>query len=275
VQLPGNWQPVGIYNQEHSIMTAGFLDEQHVATGGVNGRMGSSHDGAKTWLETSSAADCRYGIDIVSPQIIWTCGGATNVRRSMDGGKTWKILAAFGNPRTITNPCHSMSFLDANTGWLANSNLFGTTTDGGASWQMQALPKTANQIATIDTYAPGHGYLLDQNGALFFTQDNGLHWRPAGQLPLNTLKMADSVYQLAAMRFSDAEHGLIVVSSSDSGKPKPIIAFQTQNGGLSWVSKAVPVMAGPVYLSRSGDFLTIISAVNQLTLLRYEPGVSQ
>jgi hypothetical protein len=204
---PGSWRVIDVYNENHSIMTAGFLDEQYVATGGVLGQMAYSSDGAKTWLKTNSMADCRYGMDIVSPQIIWTCGGATHVRKSVDGGKTWSMQAAFGD-QTIKSPCHSASFLDENIGWLANSDIFGTTVDGGVSWNMRSLPETAHKIATIDTYLPGEGYLLDQNGVLFFTKDDGGHWREASHLPLGELGMSFSAYQLAAMRFSDAEHGL-------------------------------------------------------------------
>ena len=251
-------------------MTAGFLDELHVATGGVVGQMGYSSDGAETWLVTDAVSDCRYGIDIVSPQVIWACGGATHVRKSVDGGKTWQVLTAFGDPRTITTPCHSASFLDENAGWLANSNLFGTTIDGGISWTMRPLPKTADKVATIDTYGSGDGYLLDQKGILFFTQDDGAHWREASQLDLGTLEMPMSAYQLAAMRFSDAEHGLIVVSSSPYGKAESVLAFHTSNGGKSWTSESVPALAGPLYLSRKGGFLTVITGVNQLTLLKYE-----
>lgn len=267
---PGPWQVIGVYNADQSIMTAGFLDELHVATGGVVGQMGYSSDGAETWLITDAASDCRYGIDVVGPQVIWACGGATHVRKSVDGGKTWQVLAAFGDPRTITNPCHSMSFLDENTGWLANSNLFGTTVDGGVSWTMKSLPQTANKIATIDTYGSGDGYLLDQRGVLFSTEDDGEHWHEASRLNLGTLKMPFSPYQLAAMRFSDAEHGLIVISSSPYGKAEPVMAFHTSNGGETWTSESVPALAGPVYLAREGGYLTVITGVNQLTLLKYE-----
>ena len=268
--LPGPWRVIGVYNADQSIMTAGFLDELHVATGGVVGQMGYSSDGAETWLLTDAVSDCRYGIDVVSPQVIWACGGATHVRKSVDGGKTWQVLAAFGNPRTITNPCRSASFLDENTGWLANSNLFGTTIDGGISWTMRPLPEMADKVATIDTYGSGDGYLLDQSGVLFFTQDDGTHWREASQLNLGTLEMPMSAYQLAAMRFSDTQHGLIVISSSPYGKVEPILAFHTSDGGKTWTSESVPVLAGPVYLSRKGGFLTVITGVNQLTLLKYE-----
>jgi len=269
-RLPGPWQIVGIYNADQSIMTAGFLNEQVVATGGVVGQMGYSNDGAQTWLVTDAQADCRYGMDIVSPQVIWACGGATNVRKSVDGGKTWQVLAAFGDARTITNPCHSASFLDENIGWLANSNLFGTTLDGGLSWTMQALPETADKIATIDTYGSGAGYLLDQSGVLFFTQDDGAHWRETSRLDLGALNMSFSVYQLAAMRFRDSQHGLIVVSPTDKAKPEPVLAFHTSDGGATWTSEVIPVLAGPVYLARDGKLLTVISGVNELTLLRYE-----
>jgi len=48
------------------------------------------------------------------------------------------------------------------------------------------------------------------------------------------------------------------------------MAFHTSNGGKSWTSEIVPAPAGPPYLSRDGNLLTIISEVDQLTLLRFE-----
>lgn len=268
-QDAGTWQVLGVYDASHNIMTAGFLNEQVAATGGVIGEMAYTADGAETWLVTNSMADCRYGMDIISPTVIWSCGGATHVRKSLDGGRTWQILAGFGDPRTIRGACHSASFLDENTGWLANSNLFGTTTDGGASWNLRPLPATAKKIATIDTYLPGEGYLLDQNGVLFYTVDDGWHWIETGHPVPAPLEWPPSAYQLAAMRFSDAQHGLIVISSSPFGEDKPVVAFHTSDGGQHWTSETVPVLAGPVYLARSGGFLTVITGANQVTLLKY------
>lgn len=72
------------------------------------------------------------------------------------------------------------------------------------------------------------------------------------------------------MRFSDADHGMIVISSSPYGKPTPVTAFLTSNGGETWTSEPVPVLAGPVYLAREGGYLTVITGNGQLTLLKYE-----
>jgi hypothetical protein len=82
--------------------------------------------------------------------------------------------------------------------------------------------------------------------------------------------MSMSAYQLAAMRFSDAEHGLVVVSPGDYGSKGQVMAFHTWDGGASWTSELIPVSPGPVYLSREGGYLTVITAYDQLTLLRYE-----
>jgi hypothetical protein len=264
-----SWQIIGVYDASHNIMTAGFLDQQVVATGGVIGEMGYSNDGAKTWLVNNSMADCRYGMDILSPEVIWTCGGATHVRKSLDGGKTWLATANFGDPRTVRGACHSASFVDESIGWLANSNMFGTTTDGGESWMLRSLPGAETKIATIDTYRPGEGYLLDQNGNLYFTNDDGQHWQAAGRLDWGSFEFPPSAYQLAAMRFSDADHGLVVISTSPFGEDAPVFAFHTADGGHTWTSESVPVLAGPVYLARQGGFLTVITGANQLTLLKY------
>lgn len=250
-------------------MTAGFLDEQHVATGGVVGQMGVSSDGANTWRITNSMADCRYGMDIVSPQVIWTCGGATHVRMSVDGGQTWLVKAAFGDPRTVRGACFAASFLDETTGWLANTNMFGTTTDGGDSWNLLPLPDTADRIATIYTYLPGEGYLLDQQGRLFHTNDDGRHWTETSRLDWGSFEIPPSAYQLVAMHFSDDEHGMIVISSSPYGDASPVVAYHTSDGGETWTSEMVPVLAGPLYLSRRGGYLTVITGANQITLLEY------
>ena len=110
---------------------------------------------------------------------------------------------------------------------------------------------------------------MDQNGVLFITQDNGEHWQERSRLDLGSLKMPATAYQLAAMRFADEQHGMIVISSSPYGKNEPVIAFHTSDGGETWASELLPVLAGPVYLAREGGYLTVITGANQLTLLKY------
>jgi hypothetical protein len=69
------------------------------------------------------------------------------------------------------------------------------------------------------------------------------------------------------MRFSDANHGLIVVSEDyQIGKVK---AFHTSDGGATWTSELVPVTSGLVFLSRDENLLTVITGANIMTLMQY------
>lgn len=264
------WQWVAEYNEHHNIMTAGFLDEEFGITGGVSGEMHYTTDGGANWPEGENQSDCRYGMEIVDRQVAWTCGGMTHVRVSRDGGQTWQEAAAFGNYRTIKTPCHSMSFHNDRVGWLANDELFGYTEDGGQSWQTPPLPSTAHKIATLDSYAPGQGYLLDHKGVLFASQDNGHHWRELGRLPLGDFSMPKSVYQMAAMRFADAQRGVIVLSLK-YGEAEKLEALYTSDGGQTWARERIPGKPGPPYLSRDARLLTVISGPNILTVFRFMP----
>lgn len=267
---PGSWQAVSNYNEHHNIMTAGFLNEQFAITGGVGGEMHYSIDSGLTWPDGKNTSDCRYGMEIVSPKIAWTCGGQTHVRSSLDGGKTWQAVTNFGDYQTTRTPCHAMSFHDEKVGWLANYEVFGTTQDGGQTWQTPALPDGAGEIATLDTFAPARGYLLDMDGDLFLSQDDGIHWSLVSRLPWQGFSPARSVYQVVAMRFSDLEHGLVAAWLVD-GKKEKMISYRTTDAGRSWQQVEIPVAAGPLYLSRDLRLLTVISGPNMLSLLRYLP----
>ncbi len=168
-----------------------------------------------------------------------------------------------------TRPFHTISFLDDNTGWQATLYMFGSTRDGGSTWTDVPLPAGSNDIASIDLIAPNTGFLLDFSGVLFFTRDNGAHWDIVAHLDLGGLVIPKAAYQMAAMRFMDEQHGLIVVSEEyQAGKVK---AFHTSDGGHSWASEMVPVISGPVFLSRNEPLLTVITGADILTLLRYNP----
>jgi photosystem II stability/assembly factor-like uncharacterized protein len=155
----GPWQLVAVHNVHHSVMTAGFLNEDFGITGGVIGYMYYTTDGGQHWYEGTNQSDCRYGMDVVDTSVAWTCGGMMHVRRSTDGGQSWQAVTDFG--QGTTKPCHTISFLDEKTGWLATHYMFGATEDGGQTWTMVPQPVGLDDIASIDLYAPGKGYLLD------------------------------------------------------------------------------------------------------------------
>jgi photosystem II stability/assembly factor-like uncharacterized protein len=264
--LPGSWQLVAIHNVDQNVMAAGFLTENYGITAGTApGLMFTTTDGGRHWYEGTNQSDCRYGIDIVDTRVGWTSGGAMNVRRSTDSGANWLPVTDYG--LGTTKPFHTISFLDDTTGWIASLYMFGSTRDGGNTWSNIPLPAGLNDISSILLVAPDTGFLLDFSGVLFHTLDNGLHWTVAGKLDLGRLVIPKATYQMAAMRFSDRDHGLIVISEAyQKGKVK---AFHTSDGGLTWSSELVPVISGPVFLSRREPLLTVLDGADSITVMRY------
>jgi hypothetical protein len=265
-RLPGPWQFVAVHNVHQNVMAVGFLTENYGITAGVApGIMFTTTDGGRHWYEGTNQSDCRYGMDIVDTRVAWTSGGAMHVRRTTDGGAHWLPVADYG--QGTTKPFHTISFLDDTTGWIASLYMLGSTRDGGTTWSDVPLPAGLDDIASVLLVAPDTGFLLDFSGVLYQTWDNGAHWGIGGKLDLDGMHIPKAAYQMAAMRFPDPEHGLIVVSEGyQQGR---VVAFHSSDGGSSWTSELVPVTSGRVFLSRLEPLLTVLNGANIMTVMQY------
>lgn len=196
-------------------------------------------------------------------QTVWQCG-YYNTSVSRDGGRTWQTTA-----EEVSGLSCLVSFVDAETGWFTSEAQFKATADGGATWEELDLPEGVYKVAAISLRTPKDGYLLDDNGFLYTTQDGGETWSS------QRLEFTKGTYILgtensqAAMRFFDADHGLVVLSIL--GKEKTgMWALRTADGGQTWKEEKLPVESGMPYLSRDGAFLGVYTPDGrEITLLRY------
>lgn len=69
----------------------------------------------------------------------------------------------------------------------------------------------------------------------------------------------------AAVRFVDANHGLVVLGLSDRTN---MIALRTADGGKTWKEETVPAKRGKPLISRDGKLLTVSKWQEGLTLLK-------
>ena len=191
-----------------------------------------------------------------------------NVSVSTDGGQTWKAIAdKAGGMGCI------LAFADTETGWLGFGNEFQMTTDGGATWKELALPKDVSKVAAISLRTPTDGYLLDGDGVLHITQDGGKTWSSLS-LGLDDPSIMGFVSggfvnetPQAAVRFLDADHGLVVLGLS--GKTS-MVALRTADGGKTWKEEGLSAGLGNPHISRDVKFLTVNQTFKELTLLKYE-----
>ena len=191
-----------------------------------------------------------------------------NISVSTDGGQTWKAIAdKAGGMGCI------LAFAYTKTGWVGSGIKFQMTTDGGVTWEELVIPKDVSKVATISLRTPTDGYLVDGNGRLHITQDGGKHWssRSLGLDNPNIMGFASGAFvnetPQAAVRFIDADHGLVVLGLS--GKTS-MVALRTADGGKTWTEESLPAELGKPYLSRDGKYLTVNKWGDGVTLLKYE-----
>jgi photosystem II stability/assembly factor-like uncharacterized protein len=273
------WEVVLQTKVEQPVRMTAFLDETFGVTGGATGA-GKAHyttDGGETWTMAETSGGCLYGVEIVDAQTVWVCGRMVGtsfstpggIRMSADGGQTWNEQTAY---QTTPGFC-PLSFLDAQMGWTVTGGKLIATTDG-ATWEEVTLPDGLTKIAAISLRAPGEGYVLDDAGNLYATQDGGesLSSQTLGlEERYGEMKLMSSDERAAAaMRFLDANHGIVVLSLAGGGESK-IVALRTTDGGQTWEEETIPAEIGAPYLTRDGRLLTVSSFLNigEITVLRY------
>ena len=179
-----------------------------------------------------------------------------NLSVSKDGGETWHAIAdksgGFG--------C-LVAFADENTGCLGFGNKFEMTTDGGKTWTGLSLPEDVSRVAAISFLSPTDVYMIDDKGILYITNDGCKTWSSKslgidnhGIMGFVTDGFVNEIPR-AALRFTDAEHGVAVIGLS--GKAS-MVAMYTADGGKTWKQESLPVkLSGAPYISRDGRFVTI------------------
>ena len=240
----------------------GFFDESLGYTAGYAGEVHYTTDGGETWPEGENASMCRFGMDILDAQTAWTIGNGGNVRVTHDAGRTWTALAD-----VPTGLSQFISMADGTAGWAANDIQLAATADGGETWAEIALPPGIQSIAALSLRTPDEGYLVDKRGTLFVTHDGGKEWTAKG-LGLDEPISAPPRLPMGAVRFTDSDHGVVVVALADSGGT--MIALRTADGGDTWTREIFPVKTGVLFLARDASLLTVFSLDNNITLLRYQ-----
>jgi len=198
---------------------------------------------------------------------------------STDGGRNWQAVSSL----PYSGHVEFMSFLDAHTGWAASaeSKQLWTTGDRGQTWEEIAVPKGAGDLVAIVLRTASDGYLLDSAGVLHITRDGGQSWSSQTlgldldneSLTLTTtVTMAMTIPILTpsvAMRFWDADCGIVVLGLAGGGNSEVRAAYTT-DGGRTWEWESVPVSIGQFYMAHDGITLTVADLTDsgRITVLR-------
>ena len=194
-----------------------------------------TEDGGKNWRRyfpaeksdplTGDPQRCHF-IDASNG---WLCGTNGIVYITIDGGKTWRARRVTGQDTDLKD----VFFLDKEKGWAGGSPSGGLyrTNDGGETWQPAILPAERIGIFSVYFSSANEGWAVGSQrsgadpsevkarGIVLHTIDGGDNWKLIAA-PAEELLYHD-------VSFSSVLRGWLVGSSA---------AYQTDNGGRSWVT---------------------------------------
>ncbi len=213
-------------------------------------------DGGETWTPGTNKSDCIAGLEIIDENNAYIAANYSEVRASVDGGASWEELPKFGDMKN--EHCRYLSFIDRNTGWIANRKEIGYTTDGGQLWKSLEVPQSLSDISAIWLSSKTEGYLLSTEGKLYQTLDEGIVWTEK-DLGIKGLKLL--VCPTVELHVDDPQT-FQIVAFLENEEDKGYYYLSTVDGGDSWVKNELIVEGGPgfIYLNREGTLLTLSDA---------------
>ncbi|MBM3316083.1 hypothetical protein FJY71_09685, partial [candidate division WOR-3 bacterium] len=110
-------------------------------------------------------------------------GGQGYVAKTTDRGDNWELQR-----KDTTYDFYDCWFADAQNGWVVGGDdrdfraVVLRTTDGGASWQQQAVPAAARFLRSVCFTSPDEGWACGRSGTIIHTTDGGQMWtvQPTG-----------------------------------------------------------------------------------------------
>ncbi len=143
------------------------------------------------------------GLAVVNEKIVWASGTGGTVIRTIDGGKTWKVMTVPGAEKL---DFRDIEAFDANTAYILSigngeSSRIYKTTDGGKTWNLQF--KNTNEKAFFDAIA-----CLDRKSCIAMSDPVEGHFR------LLSTASGGSKWELELNSMPDAKKGEAAFAAS-------------------------------------------------------------
>ena len=130
-------------------------------------------DGGVTWNRpwTPGISSNLYDVEMVSSDVIFTCGTQGEIFRSVDAGTSWVEMDT-----PTSEYLYALDFVSETTGFACGFNaVILKTTDGGETWEIKDAD-TSNRLYDIHFASELVGIACGWNGTVVRSEDGGETW---------------------------------------------------------------------------------------------------
>ncbi len=189
------------------------------------------------WIKQTVATTASLrGLSVVNEKIVWASGTGGTVIRTIDGGKTWKVMTVAGAEKL---DFRDVEAFDANTAYILSigngeSSRIYKTTDGGATWKEQFRNK--NEKAFYDAMAcwdktrcVAMSDPVDEHFYVIVTHDGGRTWNTTADNLLYAKEGEAAFAASGTCLITTGKAGIFLVSGGNRAR-----VFRTANQGWTW-----------------------------------------
>ena len=233
---PSHWAPQSVLTYGNGLTDVAAANALTSWVVGTQGSIVHTDDGGLTW----TSQDAGTSVDLwaaacVGPSRCWAVGPWGNILHTSDGA-TWGPQVS-----NTTVGLTAVDFVDQSHGWAAGNGR-GTsppgvvhTTDGGLTWEAQALPASPPgvdglwQLDGIDFVDSNNGWAVGGRpgvGMVLHTDNGGADW--------SVQDFTTAGEALADVFFLDANNGWAVGGGG---------VIHTDDGGATWRRQTTPIAA--------------------------------
>jgi photosystem II stability/assembly factor-like uncharacterized protein len=200
------------------------------------------------WIKQNVTTTAGFrGLSVVNEKVIWASGTGGTVIRTIDGGKTWKVITVPGAEKL---DFRDIEAFDANNAYILSvgngeSSRIYKTTDGGANWNLQF--KNANEKAFFDALACwdrnnciAMSDPVDNKFVLISTKDGGQNWSPIDTTKMPPAKEGEAAFAASGTcLITQGKSNAFLVTGGSAAR-----VFRSTDRGSSWAVSDTPIVHG-------------------------------